>query len=99
MPAGDVNRMYRPLRFCSSGKAACPQYSAARTDTAMCSCHCGTVMSSALCTWLERLLTALWIGPSQELARHWLAGRTRISLTEAAPVLADAAWKSLNSGG
>jgi AcrR family transcriptional regulator len=45
------------------------------------------------------LLTALWIGPSQELARHWLAGRTRISLTEAAPALADAAWKSLNSGG
>jgi AcrR family transcriptional regulator len=41
------------------------------------------------------LLTALWIGPSQELARHWLAGRARVSLTDAAPVLADAAWRSL----
>jgi len=41
------------------------------------------------------LLTALWIGPSQDLARHWLAGRSRISLTEAAPVLADAAWRTL----
>jgi AcrR family transcriptional regulator len=41
------------------------------------------------------LLTALWIGPSQELARHWLAGRSRVSLNEAAPVLADAAWRTL----
>jgi AcrR family transcriptional regulator len=45
------------------------------------------------------LLTALWIGPSQELARHWLAGRSRVSLQEAAPVLADAAWRSLSPGG
>ncbi len=45
------------------------------------------------------LLTALWIGPSQELARHWLAGRPRFSLPEAAPVLADAAWRSLSPGG
>jgi AcrR family transcriptional regulator len=42
------------------------------------------------------LLTALWVGPSQELARHWLAGRLREPLTDAAPVLADAAWKSLS---
>jgi AcrR family transcriptional regulator len=42
------------------------------------------------------VLSALWIGPSQELARHWLAGRARTSLLEAAPVLADAAWKSLS---
>jgi AcrR family transcriptional regulator len=41
------------------------------------------------------LLTALWIGPSQELARHWLAGRNRIDLAAAAPVLAAAAWTSL----
>jgi hypothetical protein len=41
------------------------------------------------------LLTALWIGPSQELARHWLAGRARIALTDAAEVLAHAAWTSL----
>jgi AcrR family transcriptional regulator len=44
------------------------------------------------------LLSALWIGPSQELARHWLAGRVRISLTDAAPVLADAATRSLTGG-
>ena len=45
------------------------------------------------------LLTALWIGSSQELARHWLAGRTRVSLTDAADVLAQAAWKSLSLEG
>jgi AcrR family transcriptional regulator len=41
------------------------------------------------------LQTALWIGPSQDVARHWLAGRTRGSLIDAAPVLADAAWRCL----
>src|SRR5260221_3938731 len=45
------------------------------------------------------LQTALWIGPSQDLARHWLAGRTRGSLREAAPVLADAAWNCLKKEG
>jgi AcrR family transcriptional regulator len=44
------------------------------------------------------LMTALWIGPSQELARHWLAGRSCASLTDAAEVLADAAWRSLTPG-
>jgi AcrR family transcriptional regulator len=39
--------------------------------------------------------TALWIGPSHDLARHWLAGRARVSPTDAAPVLAAAAWISL----
>jgi AcrR family transcriptional regulator len=39
--------------------------------------------------------TALWIGPSQELSRHWLAGRTRIDLAGSAAVLATAAWLSL----
>lgn len=29
----------------------------------------------------SEVLTALWIGPSQELARHWLADPSRISLT------------------
>lgn len=42
------------------------------------------------------LLTALWLGPSQEIARHWLSGRTQTPLTEAIPVLAAAAWKSLS---
>lgn len=41
------------------------------------------------------LLTALWIGPSHDLARHWLAGRSRVSPLDAAPVLAGAAWNSL----
>lgn len=41
------------------------------------------------------VMTALWIGPSQELARLWLAGRSPISPTDAAPTLADAAWRSL----
>jgi AcrR family transcriptional regulator len=41
------------------------------------------------------LLTALWVGPSLELGRLWLAGRSRTSLTDAAPVLAGAAWSSL----
>jgi AcrR family transcriptional regulator len=45
------------------------------------------------------LLTALWIGPSQDLARHWLAGRIRVSLPNAAPVLAGAAWNSLKKEG
>ena len=45
------------------------------------------------------VLTALWIGPSQELARHWLADASRVSLTKAAPDLAGAAWRSLTAGG
>lgn len=43
------------------------------------------------------VLTALWIGPSQELARHWLADPSRISLTDAAPELAGAARRSLTA--
>jgi AcrR family transcriptional regulator len=45
------------------------------------------------------VMTALWIGPSQDLARHWLAGRTRASLIDAAPVLAEAARRCLTPGG
>jgi AcrR family transcriptional regulator len=42
------------------------------------------------------VVTALWIGPSQELSRHWLAGRTtEIDLAGSAAVLATAAWLSL----
>ena len=43
--------------------------------------------------------SALWIGPGQELARHWLAGDRRSSVTDAAPALAEAAWKCLSRGG
>lgn len=45
------------------------------------------------------LVTALWIGPSHELARHWLARRSRASLQDAAAVLAQAAWRSLGGEG
>lgn len=41
------------------------------------------------------LFHALWLGPSQELARSWLAGRTTGRLERAAPTLAAAAWRSL----
>jgi AcrR family transcriptional regulator len=41
------------------------------------------------------LYAALLIGPSQELARHWLAGNAKTSLEDAGPALAAAAWASL----
>jgi AcrR family transcriptional regulator len=44
----------------------------------------------------SELLRALWLGPSQELARMWLADRTRTGPMEAIPVLAAAAWNSLS---
>jgi AcrR family transcriptional regulator len=60
--------------------------------------------------WLERwvgegavrplplgLLYAVVLGPSQEFARHWVAGRTKESIDKAEPVLADAAWKAVRA--
>jgi AcrR family transcriptional regulator len=38
---------------------------------------------------------ALWLGPAQEFARHWLRGRSRQRPTEAAGDLADGAWRAL----
>jgi AcrR family transcriptional regulator len=38
---------------------------------------------------------ALWLGPAQEFARHWLRGRSRKRPTEAAADLADGAWCAL----
>jgi AcrR family transcriptional regulator len=59
-------------------------------------------------TWLRRyvdagqvralstdLVYALWLGPSQELARLWLARGRRGSLRTESTVLADAAWRVL----
>ena len=43
----------------------------------------------------EIVLAALWIGPSQELSRHWLAGLLDEPLETAAPALAEAAWNAL----
>lgn len=40
---------------------------------------------------------ALWLGPAQEFARHWLRGRSRQRPTEAAGELADGAWRALTS--
>lgn len=41
------------------------------------------------------LLSALWLGPSQELARHWLGGRAKPPSDATVRVLADAAWLAL----
>jgi hypothetical protein len=38
---------------------------------------------------------ALWLGPAQEFARHWLRGRSRQRPTEAVGALADGAWRAL----
>jgi hypothetical protein len=58
--------------------------------------------------WIERHMRSgelralppdLWepllLGPSQEFARLWLAGRTRISLRRAERELAEASWKAV----
>jgi AcrR family transcriptional regulator len=42
------------------------------------------------------LLEAIWIGPSQELTRHWLAGRVE-TLDDSADTLATAAWNALKT--
>jgi AcrR family transcriptional regulator len=43
----------------------------------------------------RELLHALWLGPSQEYTRHWLAGHTKRVPRAVADVLADAAWNAL----
>ncbi|SDY91832.1 transcriptional regulator, TetR family [Modestobacter sp. DSM 44400] len=40
---------------------------------------------------------ALWLGSSQEFARHWLRGRSRLTPTAAADELADGAWHALSA--
>jgi AcrR family transcriptional regulator len=45
------------------------------------------------------LFNAVLIGPSQEFARHWLAGRTRTSIKTAERELAEAAWAALRGEG
>lgn len=41
------------------------------------------------------VFNAVLVGPSQEFARHWLAGRTKTSIKTAERELADAAWQAL----
>jgi hypothetical protein len=49
---------------------------------------------------LPREITyTILIGPSQEFARHWLAGRMNTSMTTATDALADAAWRALAGKG
>jgi AcrR family transcriptional regulator len=43
------------------------------------------------------LYDALVLGPAQEFARHWLAGRTTTSLSAAEPALVAAAWNAVKS--
>ena len=45
----------------------------------------------------EDLYIAVVAGPSQEYARRWLAGRAKTDVTQAAKVLADAAWNALRT--
>jgi len=40
---------------------------------------------------------ALWLGPGQELARHWVRGRGRHRLTEVADLVAEGAWQALSA--
>jgi AcrR family transcriptional regulator len=39
------------------------------------------------------------LGPAQEFTRHWLAGRTKTSITTAQRALGEAAWRALRSEG
>jgi AcrR family transcriptional regulator len=41
------------------------------------------------------LINALWLGPAQEYARHWVAGRGKRVPSAVADELADAAWFAL----
>jgi|AmaraimetFIIA100_FD_contig_101_735794_length_906_multi_4_in_0_out_0_2 AcrR family transcriptional regulator len=43
------------------------------------------------------LMIAILLGPAQEFARNWLAGRTSTHLDDAARLLADAAWRALRN--
>ncbi len=38
---------------------------------------------------------ALWLGPGQDFARHWLRGRSKLAPTAVAADLADGAWAAL----
>lgn len=41
------------------------------------------------------LIHALWLGPGQEYARHWINGHTKRTPASASNVLAEAAWNAL----
>jgi len=43
------------------------------------------------------LIHALWLGPSQEYIRHWIAGRAKRVPAAVATTLADAAWQAVKT--
>jgi AcrR family transcriptional regulator len=45
------------------------------------------------------LSIAILVGPSQEFARHWLAGTSRTTIRKAARSLAEAAWQAVRGSG
>ena len=45
------------------------------------------------------VIGALWVGPAQQFARHWLGGHATTPLPKAARLLAAAAWRSLRAAG
>jgi hypothetical protein len=59
-----------------------------------------------IATWLSdrdllrdrpfEVVHALWFGPSMELCRHWVRGRSRITPTNAAEELSAAAWRAVD---
>jgi AcrR family transcriptional regulator len=53
------------------------------------------VRRGALRPFAVDLYDALVLGPAQEFARHWLAGRTTTSLSAAEPALVSAAWNAV----
>jgi AcrR family transcriptional regulator len=63
-------------------------------------------LKELLAPWVEleriqrlplNLVEAIWIGPSQEITRHWLAGRLDMPLQDHADALAAAAWNGLKT--
>jgi AcrR family transcriptional regulator len=63
-------------------------------------------LKELLAPWVElkriqrlplNLVEAIWIGPSQEITRHWLGGRLDMPLQDHADALAAAAWNGLKT--
>jgi AcrR family transcriptional regulator len=57
------------------------------------------VQGGSLRALSEDLWEPVLLGPCQEFSRHWLAGRTSISLRRAEHQLADATWSAVRATG
>jgi len=55
------------------------------------------VISGELRLLTPELMSALVVGATHDYARHWLAGRTQIPLSDCADILAHAAWMALKN--